>query len=113
MELISSSLPPHFVDFLGGYGTLPFGFNPPEIWQAVTKLKEAEEPVFIIPSLLEGAGELAEKLVQLFPPMRFVWFANSGTEAVEAAIKLARSSTGRKGLIIYKTRKYLPTHLKK
>jgi acetylornithine/succinyldiaminopimelate/putrescine aminotransferase len=42
-----------YLDFLAGYGTLPFGFNNKEIWSAIREVEEKEEPVFIIPSLLE------------------------------------------------------------
>jgi acetylornithine/N-succinyldiaminopimelate aminotransferase len=42
--------------------------------------------------------ELAEKLSQI-TKMDRIFFANSGTESVEAALKLARKSTGKKGFI--------------
>ena len=45
-------------------------------------------------------AELAEKLIQLAPPeLKKVFFCNSGAEANEAAIKFARSTTGKKEII--------------
>lgn len=88
-----------YVDFLAAYGCSPFGFNPSELWKEIWRIGNDKEPVFIVPSVLQGAGELAKKLVQLFPPMKFVTFTNSGTESTEAAIKLARASTGRSKIL--------------
>jgi acetylornithine/succinyldiaminopimelate/putrescine aminotransferase len=88
------------LDFLAQYGALPFGFNPPRIWAALEAVRSAAEPSLVQPSYLEAAGELAERLIALAPPgMAYVTFANSGAEAVEAAIKLARSTTGRMGVL--------------
>lgn len=89
-----------YLDFVAAYGALPFGFNPPEVWQALHDIEAAQQPSFIQPSALDAAGELARRLIELAPPgLRYVTFANSGTEAVEAAIKLVRAATGRMGII--------------
>jgi acetylornithine/succinyldiaminopimelate/putrescine aminotransferase/predicted amino acid dehydrogenase len=89
-----------YMDFVAAYGALPFGFNPPEIWQALHAVEASGEPSFVQPSALEAAGELAERLIAIAPEgLRYVTFANSGTEAVEAAIKVVRSATGRMGII--------------
>ncbi len=89
-----------YLDFIAAYGALPFGFNPPEIWQALEEVRSGFQPSFIQPSALEAAGELARRLVELAPgDLRYVTFTNSGAEAVEAAIKMARSATGRMGIL--------------
>jgi len=89
-----------YLDFLAQYGALPFGFNNPDIWQAVEQVRNRFEPSFVQPSYLEAAGELAKRLINVAPPgMKYVTFANSGTEAVEAALKLCRSRTGRLGVL--------------
>ena len=89
-----------YIDFVAAYGALPFGFNPPEIWEALHAVERHLEPSFVQPSALEAAGELAEKLISIAPPgMRYVTFANSGAEAVEAALKLVRAATGRRGIV--------------
>ncbi|MFZ5596516.1 MAG: aminotransferase class III-fold pyridoxal phosphate-dependent enzyme [Bacillota bacterium] len=89
-----------YLDFIAAYGALPFGYNPPEIWQALEQVRSENEPSFIQPSALGAAGELARRLVELAPGNpAYVTFTNSGAEAVEAAIKMARSATGRPGII--------------
>ncbi len=89
-----------YLDFVAAYGALPFGFNPPEIWQALHEVEHTMEPSFVQPSALEAAGELAKRLIEIAPEgLRYVTFGNSGAEAVEAAIKLVRAATGRMGII--------------
>jgi acetylornithine/succinyldiaminopimelate/putrescine aminotransferase/predicted amino acid dehydrogenase/acyl carrier protein len=89
-----------YLDFLAQYGALPFGFNPPRIWAALEAVRQSAEPSFTQPSYLNAAGELAGRLLEAAPPgMAYVTFANSGAEAVEAAIKMARSTTGRHGIL--------------
>lgn len=89
-----------YLDFIAAYGALPLGFNPPEIWDAITTVHQNKEPSFIQPSALSAAGALAKRLVELAPSsIRYVTFANSGAEAIEAAIKLSRSATGRCGIL--------------
>ncbi len=89
-----------YLDCIAAYGALPFGHNPELIWEAITGYKDSLEPNFVQPSALEAAGELARRLVDLTPEgLDYVTFANSGAEAVEAAIKLCRSATGRPGIL--------------
>jgi acetylornithine/succinyldiaminopimelate/putrescine aminotransferase/predicted amino acid dehydrogenase len=89
-----------YLDFIASYGALPFGFNPPEIWEAIRTVAETQEPSFIQPSALDAAGMLARELVRIAPPgLRYVTFANSGAEAIEAAFKLARIYTKRPGIL--------------
>ena len=89
------------LDALSQYGALPFGHNPPEIWDAIAALRDSGEPAFAANSALEAAGELAERLIHLWPEAGFenVVFTNSGTEAIEAAIKLCRSASGRQAIL--------------
>ncbi|WP_304173167.1 aminotransferase class III-fold pyridoxal phosphate-dependent enzyme [Limnochorda pilosa] len=85
-----------YVDFLAAYGALPFGFNPPEVWEAIRSVERAQAPSFAQPSSLDAAGELAQRLIELAPPgFRTVTFTNSGTEAIQAAIRACRLATGR------------------
>jgi acetylornithine/succinyldiaminopimelate/putrescine aminotransferase/acyl carrier protein len=89
-----------YLDFLAQYGALPFGFNPPRIWAALQSVRDSHEPSFVQPSFLNAAGELARRLLNVAPPgMAYVTFGNSGAEAVEAAIKLCRSTTGRHDIL--------------
>ncbi len=89
-----------YLDFIAAYGALPFGYNHPEIWQALDEVRAGAQPSFMQPSSLEAAGDLARRLIELAPgDLRYVTFTNSGAEAVEAAIKMARSATGRMGIL--------------
>ena len=86
-----------YLDFVSAYGALPFGHNPPEIWEALTNIYESLEPSMVQPSYLDAAGELAKALISVAPQsLKYVTFANSGAEANEAAIKACRSATGKK-----------------
>lgn len=89
-----------YLDFIAAYGALPFGFNPPRIWEALEQVRQAGEPSFIQPSYLDAAGQLAAKLIELTNgDLDFVTFTNSGAESTEAAIKMARAATGRKRIL--------------
>jgi acetylornithine/succinyldiaminopimelate/putrescine aminotransferase/predicted amino acid dehydrogenase len=89
-----------YLDCVAAYGALPFGHNPPSIWRALRELRVRGEPSFVQPSLLDAAGELAARLIERAPAgLTRVTFANSGTEAVEAALKLCRAATGRPGIL--------------
>lgn len=88
------------LDCIAAYGALPFGYHPKEIWEAIQDFQTSQEPSFIQPSLLDAAGELAARIIEIVPkPLQYVTFTNSGTEATEAAIKLCRSATGKKGIL--------------
>lgn len=90
----------HILDAVSGYGAVPFGHNCDWVWGAVRDFERSREPAIVQPSLLPGAGELAEVLLRHAPPgLRHVAFGNSGTEAVEAAIKACRVATRRLGII--------------
>lgn len=88
------------LDFAGAYGALPFGHSPEVIWTALDRARRDAIPGFVQPSVLGPAGTLAARLVRLAPgDLDRVTFVNSGAEAVEAAIKIARSHTGRTGIL--------------
>lgn len=89
-----------YLDMIASYGALPFGYNPPEIWEAIGQVGQRREPSFIQPSNLNAAGDLARMLVELAPEgLKYVTFTNSGAESVEASIKLCRAATGRTGIL--------------
>ncbi len=89
-----------YLDVTAAYGALPFGFNPPEVWDAILDAARTLPPSLVQPSRLDAAGRLARALVDLAPRgLRYVTFANSGAEANEAAIKMVRAATGRMGIV--------------
>jgi ornithine--oxo-acid transaminase len=85
-----------YLDLLSGYGVFALGRNHPEVLAALEEVlaaRTANLPQLGV-TLLSGA--LAEQLVGRAPAgIEAMVPANSGTEAVEAAIKLARATTGR------------------
>ncbi|MET9544764.1 aminotransferase class III-fold pyridoxal phosphate-dependent enzyme [Streptomyces sp. NPDC006627] len=86
-----------YLDFAGAYGALPFGHNPPEMWKAISAVRDSGEPSITLPSVLGASALLAERLAAVAPGhLDQVWQCNSGAEAVEAALKLARAATGRR-----------------
>jgi acetylornithine/succinyldiaminopimelate/putrescine aminotransferase len=84
-----------YLDMLAGFGVFALGRHHPVIRQAVHDVLDlglADLTQFDAPPL---AGLLAEKLLARTPHLDRVYFSNSGTEAVEAALKFARFATGR------------------
>jgi acetylornithine/succinyldiaminopimelate/putrescine aminotransferase/predicted amino acid dehydrogenase len=89
-----------YADFIAQFGAVPFGHDPEPIWQALESVRRESRPNLVITSISAPAGELAEQLLAVAPPgFGHVVFTNSGAEAVEAAIKLARCRTGRVGIL--------------
>jgi len=89
-----------YLDFIAQYGAVPFGYNPSFIWEALEDVKKRGLPSLVQPSLPGEALRLANMLAECSPgDLCYATFCQSGTEAVEAAIKLARSATGREIII--------------
>ncbi|MFE0423656.1 aminotransferase class III-fold pyridoxal phosphate-dependent enzyme [Streptomyces sp. NPDC058953] len=90
-----------YLDFVAGYGCLNLGHNHPRITEALRGFLDAGTPTFVqYVSMPTKTAELAERLSDLAPGrLDRVFFSNSGTEAVEAALKVARAGTGRTRLV--------------
>jgi ornithine--oxo-acid transaminase len=89
-----------FLDMLGGFGMFNAGRNNPRIRAALVEALELDTPgsVQLGVSLLPGL--LGEQLLARTPPtLERVLFTSSGTEAVEAALKLGRAATGRSRVV--------------
>src|SRR6476646_4200762 len=87
-----------YLDLLSGYGVFAVGRNHPAIRAALKSVLDADLPNLVQMDVSTLAGLLAERLLALVPHLDKVFFANSGSESVEAAIKFARSATGRPGI---------------
>jgi 4-aminobutyrate aminotransferase/(S)-3-amino-2-methylpropionate transaminase len=92
-----------FIDFTGGVGCLNVGHSHPKVVAAAQEHlnRFAHTDFTIVP--YEPYVELAERLVERMPftrPAKAAFF-NAGTEAVENAVKFARSYTGRPALIAF------------
>src|SRR5438132_7490346 len=92
-----------YIDFAGGLGCLNVGSSATEIVAAIKDQAEDFSHTCFHVALHEPYIALAEKINHLtpgnFPKKTF--FANSGAEAVENAIKIARSYTGREAVIAF------------
>jgi ornithine--oxo-acid transaminase len=89
-----------YLDLLGGFGMFNVGRNNPRVRGALVEALELETPgsVQLGVSLLPGL--LAEELLRRTPDrIARVLFTSSGTEAVEAALKLGRAATGRSRVV--------------
>ncbi|ADL67957.1 aspartate aminotransferase family protein [Thermoanaerobacterium thermosaccharolyticum] len=90
-----------YLDFLGGYGALNLGHNPDEIYEAIEKVKD-------LPNILQAAvndfpGALAYDLALVTPgDLKRSFFCNSGAEAVEGALKLAKIASGKHKIVYCK-----------
>ncbi|MEM1308212.1 MAG: aspartate aminotransferase family protein, partial [Cyanobacteria bacterium P01_H01_bin.153] len=89
-----------YLDLLSGFGVFTLGRNHPQVVQALQDVLTAELPNLVQLDVSLLSGLLAEKLQQLTPPgLDRIFFANSGTESVEAAIKFSRYATGRAKIV--------------
>jgi len=88
-----------YADFLAGFGVFSVGRNHPVVRQALRDLLDAEPADLVQFDTPLLPGLLAEKLLAKAPGLERVYFCNSGTEAVEAALKFARYATGRQRIV--------------
>jgi ornithine--oxo-acid transaminase len=84
-----------YLDLLSGWGVFALGRNHPGVRDALKAVLDNDLPNLVQMDVSPLAGILAERLLQRVPHLEKVFFANSGAEAVEAAIKFARAATGR------------------
>jgi len=91
------------IDFAGGIGTLNVGHANPEVVQAASEqLRKFTHTCFSV-AMYEGYVALAEKLNRITPgsfPKKTL-LANSGAEAIENAVKIARHHTQREGVVVF------------
>ena len=84
-----------FIDCLGGYGMFALGHRHPKVVEAVEKELHAM-PMCGKVLFNRPMGELAELLAEITPgDLQYSFFVNSGTEAVEGCLKVARLATKR------------------
>ena len=88
------------LDFNSGYCVHNAGHNHPEIIAAVKDEMDKCGPGMLQSHVPELAAMLADRLIERAGGrLKRVFFSNSGSEAVDAAIKFARAATGRDGLL--------------
>ncbi|MBW1979787.1 MAG: 4-aminobutyrate--2-oxoglutarate transaminase [Deltaproteobacteria bacterium] len=92
-----------YIDFAGGIGTMNVGHSHPKVVAAIKAQAEKLTHTCFMVNPYASAVELAEKLCRLTPgdfPKKAV-FLNSGAEAVENAVKVARYTTKRQAIIVF------------
>ncbi len=90
-----------YLDLISGYGVFALGRNHPGVGRALQEFLALDHPSLVQMEAPVLSGLLARELKRRVPEgLERVYFANSGTEGVEAAIKFARCAT-RRAAILY------------
>ncbi|WP_371275316.1 aspartate aminotransferase family protein [Zhengella sp.] len=85
------------LDFFGGFGSLALGHNHPRILAARKQFQDENRHEIAIAFMSQYAAALAHNLAEVSPgDLDMVFFGSSGSEAMEAAIKLAERAAGPK-----------------
>jgi len=89
-----------YIDWLGGFGMMDLGWCHPEVVEAV--VAQAGRSPMPSQELIDPLrGVLGKMMADITPgDLKYSWFAASGTEAIEAAIKIAKLYTGRSAFIV-------------
>jgi acetylornithine/succinyldiaminopimelate/putrescine aminotransferase len=93
-----------YIDLISGISVSATGHRHPAVVQAIRKQTDHYLHVLVYGEFIQGPQvELAEKLCGLLPErLNTVYFVNSGAEATEGAMKLAKRVTGRTNIIAFK-----------
>jgi len=92
-----------YIDFAGGIGVLNAGHCPKPIVDAIVKQSRQLIHACFPVAIYEPYVDLCEELAKLFPHGKAtkVMLVNTGAEAVENAVKIARQATGRQGIVCF------------
>jgi acetylornithine/succinyldiaminopimelate/putrescine aminotransferase len=96
------------LDFFGGFGSLALGHNHPRLLEARKKFEDHKRHDIALSFMSQYACSLAKNLATIAPgDLDMVYFCNSGSEAVEAALKLAEKVQGPgKNTIVYASQSF-------
>jgi len=86
-----------YLDFYGGHCVTALGHCPQPVVKAIQK--QSQQLLFYSNVVYSDIRAHAAKLLGEMSPLHRIFFCNSGTEAIETALKIARKSTGRNGII--------------
>jgi len=88
-----------YLDLLAGFGSVNIGHNHPRLIAHLRAFFDAEPLNLNHIGVSEQPALLAEQLARTAPPLDAALFSNSGAEAVETAMKLARAATKRTRIV--------------
>ncbi len=89
-----------YLDLLSGFGAFAIGRNHPTVVSALKETLDLELPNLVQMDVSLLSGLLAERILATTPDnLNKMFFCNSGTESVEAAIKFARYTTKREKIV--------------
>src|SRR6201987_420846 len=89
-----------YLDLLSGYSVFNIGRNHPLVKKAIRDVLDLDLPNMVQMDCSLLSGLLAEAITKRTPPhLDAVFFCNSGTEAMEGALKFARAATGKKRIV--------------
>ena len=90
-----------YIDLISGIGVSNLGHSNPKVIEAIKQQVDKYMHLMVYGEYVQTPQvKFAEKLISVFPKnLQSVYFTNSGTEAVEGALKLAKRFTGRQQII--------------
>ena len=90
-----------YIDFISGIGVSNIGHRHPKVIEAIKLQLDKHLHVMVYGEYIQSTPNLlAKKLTSLLPPaLNCIYYVNSGTEANEGALKLAKRYTGRTEII--------------
>ncbi|MEY4931346.1 MAG: hypothetical protein RI909_2070 [Bacteroidota bacterium] len=101
-----------YMDMISGIGVSAIGHRHPHVIKAIKDQLDKHLHVMVYGEYIQSSSNmLAKKLASLLPPsLQCAYFVNSGTEANEAALKLAKRVTGRTEIISFRKSYHGSTH---
>ncbi|MFN8340029.1 MAG: aspartate aminotransferase family protein [Cyclobacteriaceae bacterium] len=101
-----------YMDLISGIGVSSLGHRHPEVVSAIKEQLDKHLHVMVYGEYIQhSSNALAELLTSLLPePLNCAYFVNSGTEANEAALKLAKRVTGRTEIVSFRKSYHGSTH---
>jgi acetylornithine/succinyldiaminopimelate/putrescine aminotransferase len=101
-----------YVDLISGISVSNVGHRHPKVIKAIHEQLEKYMHVMVYGEFIQAPQvKLAEKIAQLLPPtLNSTYFTNSGAEAIEGALKLAKRITGRGEMMSFENAYHGSTH---
>ena len=101
-----------YIDFISGISVCNIGHRHPKVVQAIQNQLDKYLHVMVYGEFVQGPQvKLASRLAEILPqPIDSIYFVNSGAEATEGALKLAKRATGRSEILAFHNAYHGSTH---